>query len=85
MSRTRRNPSVWVVSTPCPGVNRRYFAANPPPIVVGAGLHVRAAIDGLDSSIPAENEDLRNAQEDARLHGTNTFIASSRRSTRIRR
>ena len=45
---------------------------NPPPIVVGgSGLYVRAAIDGLDSSIPAENEDLRNAlREDARLHGS---------------
>lgn len=44
---------------------------NPPPIVVGgSGLYVRAAIDGLDSSMPAENEDLRNAlREEARLHG----------------
>ena len=44
---------------------------NPPAVVVGgSGLYVRAAIDGLDSSIPAQNEKLRlKLVEEARVYG----------------
>ncbi|MHB9038284.1 MAG: tRNA (adenosine(37)-N6)-dimethylallyltransferase MiaA [Armatimonadota bacterium] len=44
---------------------------NPPAIVVGgSGLYVRAAIDGLDTSIPADNQDFRARMvEEARLYG----------------
>lgn len=44
---------------------------NPPAVVVGgSGLYVRAAIDGLDSTMPAANEELRRRlNEEARLYG----------------
>ncbi len=44
---------------------------NPPAIVVGgSGLYVRAAVDGLDSSIPAADTELRRElAEEARAHG----------------
>ena len=44
---------------------------NPPPIVVGgSGLYVRAAVDGLDASIPAENQEIRRRlAEEARRYG----------------
>lgn len=44
---------------------------NPPAVVVGgSGLYVRAAIDGLDTSIPADNKDFRlRMAEQARLYG----------------
>ena len=46
-------------------------ARNPPAIVVGgSGLYVRAAIDGLDMSIPPRDEELRRKlAEEARIHG----------------
>ncbi|MCE5322296.1 tRNA (adenosine(37)-N6)-dimethylallyltransferase MiaA [bacterium] len=44
---------------------------NPPAIIVGgSGLYVRAAIDGLDESIPADNKEFRQRMvEQARLYG----------------
>lgn len=44
---------------------------NPPAVVVGgSGLYVRAAIDGLNLSLPAQNEELRvKLTEEARLYG----------------
>ncbi len=40
-------------------------------IVGGSGLYVRAAIDGLDTSMPAENPELRRKfREEAQLHGS---------------
>ena len=44
---------------------------NPPAVVVGgSGLYVRAAIDGLDSSIPAQDEEFRQKlAEEARIYG----------------
>jgi tRNA dimethylallyltransferase len=44
---------------------------NPPAIVVGgSGLYVRAAIDGLDTSMPADNQEFRARMiEEARLYG----------------
>ena len=47
------------------------IARNPPAIVVGgSGLYVRAAIDGLDMSIPPRNDALRRKlTEEARVHG----------------
>ena len=44
---------------------------NLPAVVVGgSGLYVRAAIDGLDSSIPAQNEELRlKLAEEAQVYG----------------
>ncbi|MEN6356587.1 MAG: tRNA (adenosine(37)-N6)-dimethylallyltransferase MiaA [Armatimonadota bacterium] len=44
---------------------------NPPALVVGgSGLYVRAAIDGLDTSIPADNQEFRQKMvEQARLYG----------------
>lgn len=44
---------------------------NPPVVIVGgSGLYVRAAIDGLDKSIPADNQDFRQRMvEQARLYG----------------
>jgi tRNA dimethylallyltransferase len=44
---------------------------NPPAIVVGgSGLYVRAAVDGLDISMPAANPQLRNKlAEEARIYG----------------
>lgn len=47
------------------------LSRNPPAVVVGgSGLYVRAAIDGLDESMPAENEGLRRElAEEARAYG----------------
>lgn len=44
---------------------------DPPAIVVGgSGLYIRAAVDGLDTSIPAEHVELRrDLMEEARVHG----------------
>ena len=44
---------------------------NPPAVVVGgSGLYVRAAVDGLDTSIPAENRQLREKlAEEAKIFG----------------
>lgn len=44
---------------------------NPPAVIVGgSGLYVRAAIDGLDLSVPADNPKLRSKLEDeARIYG----------------
>ncbi|MCX6344932.1 MAG: tRNA (adenosine(37)-N6)-dimethylallyltransferase MiaA [Armatimonadetes bacterium] len=44
---------------------------NPPAVIVGgSGLYVRAAIDGLDESVPACDEDIRNKlTEEARIYG----------------
>ncbi|MCE5315261.1 MAG: tRNA (adenosine(37)-N6)-dimethylallyltransferase MiaA [Armatimonadota bacterium] len=44
---------------------------NPPAIVVGgSGLYVRAAIDGLDMSMPADNQEFRARMvQEARLYG----------------
>jgi tRNA dimethylallyltransferase len=48
---------------------------NPPAVVVGgSGLYIRAAIDGLDTSIPAENREFRQRMiEQARLYG-NVYV-----------
>ncbi len=44
---------------------------NPPAIIVGgSGLYVRAAIDGLDESVPASDDDIRKKlTQEAQLHG----------------
>ncbi|MCE5200601.1 MAG: tRNA (adenosine(37)-N6)-dimethylallyltransferase MiaA [Armatimonadota bacterium] len=50
---------------------------NPPAVVVGgSGLYVRAAIDGLDMSMPGENAELRQRLvEEARVYG-NEYVHS---------
>ena len=50
---------------------------NPPAIVVGgSGLYARAAIDGLDTSIPGRNDALRRRlAEEARVHGNESVHA----------
>lgn len=50
---------------------------NPPPVVVGgSGLYVRAAVDGLGPSIPAENAEVRQRLSmEAELHGKGHIYA----------